>query len=197
MKKLCFGLKLLVAGLALVTLMSAADAQDSAALRPPKGVKVAIVVFEDLQCPRCAIMAPQVEEASRNFKVPVMRHDYPLPMHSWSYDAAVLARYFDTQSKDLGNEFRDTVFKNQNDITRGNLHDFAQKFANDHKVDLPFVIDPQGKLADEVNTDKNLGNKMGINHTPTIYVVSSKPEAQPLEVNDATQLAQAIEQVRQ
>jgi protein-disulfide isomerase len=197
MKKLRFGLKLLVAGLMLVTLMSAADAQDSAALHPPKGAKVAIVVFEDLQCPRCAVMAPQVEEASRNFKVPVMRHDYPLPMHSWSYDAAVLARYFDNQSKDLGNEFRDTVFKNQNDITRGNLHDFAQKFANDHKVDLPFVIDPQGKLADEVNADKNLGNKMGINHTPTIYVVSSKPSAQPVEVNDATQLAQAIEQVRQ
>jgi len=197
MKKLRFGLKLLVAGLMLVTLMSAADAQDSAALHPPKGAKVAIVVFEDLQCPRCAVMAPQVEEASRNFKVPVMRHDYPLPMHNWSYDAAVLARYFDNQSKDLGNEFRDTVFKNQNDITRGNLHDFAQKFANDHKVDLPFVIDPQGKLADEVNADKNLGNKMCINHTPTIYVVSSKPSAQPVEVNDATQLAQAIEQVRQ
>jgi len=103
MKKLRFGLKLLVAGLMLVTLMSAADAQDSAALHPPKGAKVAIVVFEDLQCPRCAVMAPQVEEASRNFKVPVMRHDYPLPMHSWSYDAAVLARYFDNQSKDLGN----------------------------------------------------------------------------------------------
>ena len=142
-------------------------------------------------------MAPQVEEASRNFKVPVMRHDYPLPMHAWSYDAAVLARYFDTQSKNLGNEFRDTVFKNQNDITRGNLHEFAQKFANDHKVDLPFVIDPQGKLADEVNADKNLGNRMGINHTPTIYVVTSNPSAQPVEVNDATQLAQAIEQVRQ
>jgi len=28
-------------------------------------------------------------------------------------------------------------------------------------------------------------------------VVSSKPSAQPVEVNDATQLAQAIEQVRQ
>jgi len=196
MKKLYFVLELAMLGALLSGTIFAADTQDAVALRPPKGARVAIVVFEDLQCPRCAIIAPQVEQTARNYNVPVIRHDFPLPMHSWSYDAAVLARYFDTQSKELGNEFRDTVFKSQNDITRGNLHDFAQKFANDHKVDLPFVIDPQGKLAQEVNDDKNLGNRMGINHTPTIYVVTNKPASQPVEVNDESQLAQSLEQAR-
>src|SRR6201997_5199509 len=87
------------------------------ALRPPKGANVAIVVFEDLQCPDCARAAPLVEEASRTYKIPVVRHDYPLPQHNWSKDAAIMARWFDTKSAKLGNEFRDRVFAEQAAIT--------------------------------------------------------------------------------
>src|SRR6202522_50583 len=42
----------------------------SPALRPPKGAQVAIVVFEDLQCPDCRRAAPLVEEAARSYKIP-------------------------------------------------------------------------------------------------------------------------------
>jgi len=35
--------------------------------------------------------APLVAEASRTYKIPLVRHDFPLPMHPWAYDAAVLA----------------------------------------------------------------------------------------------------------
>ena len=45
--------------------------------------------------------------AGQQYNLPVIRHDFPLPKHSWSYTAAVMARYFDTQSQKLGNEFRD------------------------------------------------------------------------------------------
>src|SRR5207302_9538404 len=93
----------------------------SNALRPPKGTKVAIVVFEDLQCPQCAKTAPLLEQAAKTYKIPVVRHDFPLPKHNWSYDAAILARYFDTHSVKVGNEFRDAVFANQIDITPQNL----------------------------------------------------------------------------
>src|ERR1035438_3245294 len=82
---------------------AAQDTVDSV-LRPPKGAQVAIVVFEDLQCPMCRRTAPLVEQASKTYKIPVVRHDFPLPMHNWSYQAAVMARYFDTHSKALGNE---------------------------------------------------------------------------------------------
>src|SRR5271170_4360474 len=62
------------------------------ALRPPKGSQVAIVVFEDLQCPDCRRASPLVEEAGRTYKIPVIFHDFPLPMHNWSFDAAIIAR---------------------------------------------------------------------------------------------------------
>src|ERR1700720_2736027 len=167
------------------------------ALRPPKGAQVAIVVFEDLQCPDCRRAAPLVEEAARTYKIPVVRHDFPLPMHNWSYDAALIARYFDTHSKQLGNDFRDYIFQHQPEITPPTLRSFAEKFAADHKVDLPFAVDPQGKLADGINQDKNLGQRVGINHTPTIYVVSNKTQGKPfVEVVDRTQLFQLIDAMK-
>lgn len=176
----------------LLLLTSAGFAQDAAsALRAPKGSPVAIVVFEDLQCPMCRRDAPLVAQAARVYKIPLIRHDFPLPMHNWSYQAAIFARYFDTQSKQMGNDYRDYIFDHQLEIFPGNLRDFTEKFAASHKVDLPFAVDPQGKLADEVNADKNLGLRIGINRTPTIYVVSaSKPY---VEVTDVSQLYQTID----
>src|SRR5713101_1614710 len=183
----------LAVGCLLVASMASAQTVDPA-LRPPKGAQVALVVFEDLQCPDCRRAAPLVAEAGRTYKIPVVRHDFPLPMHNWSFDAAVMARYFDTQSKQLGNDFRDYIFVHQPEIIPTTLRGFAEKFAADHKVDLPFVVDPQGKLAAEVIADRDLGKRVGIAHTPTIYVVSSKPQGKPyVEVKDNSQLFQLID----
>jgi protein-disulfide isomerase len=184
--------------LAVLLIASLVAAQDKATiLRPPKGASVAIVVFEDLECPDCARAAPLVEEAARTYKIPVVRHDFPLPMHPWAYDAAILARYFDTHSKVLGNDFRDTVFKHQLEITKDNLRSFAEKYAQSHKIDLPFVVDPDGKLAALVNADRDRGLQLGLQHTPTLYVVSNKRSGTPfVEVVDRSQLFQLIDTMR-
>lgn len=171
----------------------AQDTVDSV-FRPPKGSQVAIVVFEDLECPMCRRTAPLVEQASKTYKIPVVRHDFPLPMHPWSYQAAVMARYFDTHSKALGNEFRDYIFENQLEINLSNLRGYAEKFAAAHKVDFPFVIDPQGKLAAQVNADRDLGKAINLDHTPTVYIVSSRNPSRPyVEVKDNSQLYSTID----
>jgi protein-disulfide isomerase len=189
--------KILLLALAILVTSGFVTAQDPSLLRPPKGAQVAVVVFEDLQCPKCRTDSPVEEQAAHAHNIPLVRHDFPLPMHNWSFNAAVLARYFDTKSKQLGDEFRDYIFQHQPEITPDNLQSFGQRFANEHKVDLPFVVDPQGKLAAEVNADKELGRKVGIQHTPTIYVVSSRNPARPfVEVTDSKQLFQTIEAMR-
>jgi protein-disulfide isomerase len=163
-------------------------------LRPPKGAQVAIVVFEDLQCPQCRRVAPILEQASKTYKIPLVRHDFPLPMHNWSYDAAVMARYFDATSKALGNEFRDYIFSNQLEINPQNLRGYAEKFAGEHKVGLPFVIDPQGKFAAEVNADRDLGKAIRLEHTPTVYIVSSRhPDKPYVEMKEVSQLYALID----
>jgi len=173
--------------------VSSQDAVNSV-LRPPKGAQVAIVVFEDLQCPDCRRAAPLVEEASKTYKIPVVRHDFPLPFHTWSFDAAVFARFFDTHSKAMGNDFRDYIFANQLEVTPQNLRGYAEKFAAEHKVDLPFVVDPQGKLAALINADKELGKAIHIEHTPTLYVVSNRHSGKPfVEVVDRSQLYALID----
>lgn len=187
----------LLSVLALVTVAgtrsSAQETADSV-FRPPKGSQFAIVVFEDLQCPMCSRTAPLVEQASKTYKIPVVRHDFPLPMHNWSYQAAIFARYFDTHSKSLGNEFRDYIFQNQLEVTPQNLRGFAERFASNHKVDLPFIIDPSGKLAAEVNADRDLGKAIKLDHTPTVYIVSSRNPSHPyMEVKDNSQLYSTID----
>ena len=139
----------------------------------------------------CRRTAPLVEQASKTYKIPVVRHDFPLPMHPWSYQAAVFARYFDTHSKAMGNEFRDYVFENQLEVNLQNLRSYAEKFAAAHKVDLPFVIDPQGKLAAQVNADRDLGKAIKLDHTPTVYIVSSRKPY--IEVKDNNQLYSTID----
>ena len=137
-------------------------------------------------------------QAAKTYKIPVVRHDFPLPMHNWSYQAAVIAHYFDSHSKQLGVEFRDYIFEHQPEIFPSNLQQFAQKFAADHKVDLPFVVDPQGKFAAEVNAERDLGKALRLDHTPTIYVVSSNPKGQSfVEVKEPnSELFQTIDAMK-
>jgi protein-disulfide isomerase len=171
-------------------------AGDTSVLRPPKGSKVAILVFEDLQCPDCARAAPLLHEAAKKYNVPLVQYDFPLPMHNWSFDAAVNARYFDTKSKQIGDEYRLFIFQNQSQVTKDNLRGMTDRFAADHKVIMPFVVDPDGSLAAKVRADFQLGQRVGIDHTPTIYVVSDTTRGTPfIEVADRSQLYQLIDQV--
>jgi len=201
------GLWLGLAAAALLAVAAAAQAQfvppetgtqvhDASALKPPAGARVAIVEFADYECPDCAHANPLLKEAAAKYKIPLVRHDFPLPMHNWSFTAAVNARWFDTKSKALGDEYRDQVFANQISIySPAILAQFTEKFAADHHVSLPFAVDPQGKLAAEVKADYALGQRIGIEHTPTIWVVTANSKGAPfVEVVDRSKLFQLIDQ---
>ena len=164
-------------------------------LRPPKGAKVAIVVFEDLQCPDCARAAPLVHEAAKTYKIPLVLYDFPLPQHNWSFDAAVDARWFDTKSKEIGDEYRLYIFAHQPQITTPEiLRSVTEKFAADHKLTMPLFVDPKGDLTAKVKADYDLGQRVGIIHTPTLYVVSNTSRGAPfIEVVDRTQLYTLID----
>src|SRR5215475_11625925 len=170
-----------IAALALAALSITACAADGSSLKPPPGARVAIVMFEDLECPTCASDYPLVWQTAEAHHIPVLLRDFPLgPNHPWSFDAAVYARFFDTKSEKLGKDFRSYIFRNQPQINPTNLHQFVQKFADDNKVPLPFAVDPEGKLKAKVEADRDLGNRIGVNQTPTIFVVSHT-ESQQVE----------------
>lgn len=169
---------------------------DPAALKPPAGARVAIIEFEDMECPDCAAANPVVKQAAESYHIPWIRHDFPLPFHPWSFQAAVYARWFDTKNKAIGNEYRDYIFANQPAIeSPGMLTQWTEKFAQAHGLALPFAVDPMGKLADEVKADRSLGQAIGIEHTPTIWVVTngSNGAAPFVEIVDRSKLYQIID----
>jgi protein-disulfide isomerase len=147
---------------------------DASPLKPPAGARVAMVEFADFECPLCGAHNSILKAAVSRYKIPWIRHDFPLPYHAWAIDAAVNARWFDLHSKTLGDEYRDAVFANQSSIySPGVLRQFTAKFASSHHLALPFAIDPQGRLAAAVKADKALGERVGIDHTPTVFIVTS------------------------
>ena len=190
---------LAVAALALLALPRASFAADASSLKPPPGAKVAIVMFEDLECPDCARAYPVVWEAANAHKIPVVLHDFPLPKHNWSFKAAVFARFFDTKSQKLGNDYRGFIYQNQNQITdESGLQFYTKKFADENRIPLPFAVDPDGSLTAKVRADYDLGQKIGLEHTPTIFVIGQGGSASTpfVEVVDRDQLSQIIEDMQ-
>lgn len=168
--------------------------KDTSLVKPPAGARVAIYEFEDLECPACARAFPIVHQAVEHYKIPLVRHDFPLKMHIWSYDAAVIARYIqDTISAQAAEEYRRAVFASQTSISsKEDLQNFTQRYFSSHGRSMPFVVDPQGTFAKEVNADYALGEHIGLAQTPTIFVASAKGWVQ---VTDISLLYQTLDTV--
>jgi len=168
--------------------------RDTSLFKPPAGVKVAIIEFEDLECSACANASPIVRSAMAHYKIPRVHHDYLIPSHAWSRTAAIDARYLeDKVSLSVAEDFRRDVFANQRLIAgQDDLQQFTRKWFQSHGQQMPFVVDPSGRCAAEVQADCALGARIGVFRTPTIVVVTAKGW---IEVTDPTQLYAAIDRV--
>jgi protein-disulfide isomerase len=183
--------------LALQLPAQATKVMDASALHPPAGANVAIVEFSDLECPACARDNPTLMQAATQYKIPWVRHDMLVPGHPWSPVAAVNARWFDGRGNGLGDAYRNAVFASQSSIYNVNvLAQFTKDFAQSHGIAMPFSVDPQGKLAAEVNADTELGRRTGVAHTPTVFIVTAHSKGAPyIEVqNVGTDLYRTIDQ---
>jgi protein-disulfide isomerase len=167
---------------------------DTSMLKPPPGAKVAIIEWEDLECPACARAFPIIHQAIDHYKkIPLVRYDFQIPGHTWSHQASLYARYLqDKISPEMATDYRRQVFASQFRIASpDDLAKFTQQFFASHNKLLPFVMDPKGELDKEVVADKTLGLKLGLNETPTIVVVTPKGW---IQVKDVMDLYQAIDQ---
>ena len=149
--------------------------KDTSMLKPPAGQKVAIIVFEDMECPACAAAHPIELQVAQQYHVPIVRYDFPLSMHVWSFDAAVFARYLqDKVNPALADQYRTDLFRSQISIGgKEDLQNFNRKFLQQHGQSMPFVVDPGGQLADKVRVDQANGMRLNVTRTPTIVVAAS------------------------
>ena len=92
--------------------------KDSSMLKPPSGAKVAIVEWEDLECPACMHAFPIVHEAANHYHIPIVRYDFQILGHVWSHEGSIYARYLqDKVSPELATEYRREVFASQYRMT--------------------------------------------------------------------------------
>ena len=164
--------------------------KDTSVFKPPVGAKVAIIEFEDLECPLCARVSPMVQDAMSHYGIPRVHYDFIIPGHMWSRNAAIYARYLeDTVSKQAAEDFRRDVFASQRLIASPeDLQQFTRRWFQAHGQALPFVVDP--KCAAEVEADCVLGRRVGIVHTPTLVVATAHHW---IEVTEPDQLYAAID----
>lgn len=159
--------------------------KDTSTLRAPAGARVAVIEYEDLECPACAHAFPIVQQAIAHYNIPYIRHDFPLAQHIWSFDAAVTARYMqDKINPKSAEDFRGAVFANQNAIaSKEDLENFTRHYFQQHGWQMPFVMDPTGQFKREVIADRSLGERVGLSHTPSIFVVTAHHWTQVTDVN--------------
>lgn len=167
--------------------------KDTSMLVPPAGAKVAIVEWEDMECPACAHAFPFVHMAVDHYHIPLVRYDFLIPGHIWSREAALYARYLqDKVSPEMATEYRREVFASQYKLaSKDDLNRFTQEFFTKRGKQMPFVVDPTGALIREINADVALGDKLGLLQTPTLVVVTAKGW---IQVKDVADLYQAIDQ---
>lgn len=177
----------LVAALALLSTLSIRTLQaqfvgtgprdnfrDTSVLKPAPGSKVSVIVFEDLGCPACAHAHPIEIAATQKLRCPLLRYDFPLPQHIWTFDGAVCARYLeDKVNPKLAEQYRSAVFLAQASIAnKEDLQHFTQRWMQQHGQQMPFVLDPKGELAAKVKADYQLGLRLRVERTPTVVVVT-------------------------
>ena len=167
---------------------------DTSMLKPPAGAKVAIIEWEDLECPYCAHAFPFVHASINHYKIPLVRYDFHIPGHMWSHEGALYARYLeDKVSSELATQYRRELFASQEKIAnRDDLDRFTKEFFAAHGKQVPFVLDPTGQLEREVNEGDALGHRLNSRmYTPTIIVATPRGW---IEVKDVSDLYEAIDQ---
>lgn len=129
---------------------------------------ITIVEFSDYQCPFCARVNPTLDRIRQTYgdRVKIVFKDFPLPNHPEAPKAAEAARCAGEQDKYW--EMHDVMFANQRALQVPVLKQKAREIGlNGAAFDQ--CLD-SGKHAAAVEAGSELGAKMGVNSTPTLYI---------------------------
>jgi protein-disulfide isomerase len=136
---------------------------------------VRVVVYEDLQCPDCAVFRRMTDEQLLprfGEQVAIVHKDFPLAKHAWARAAAVAGRHFAALSAELGVRYRQHVMAHLGEITPQNFREKLAAFARAQGVEPEAAVraldDPD--LAALVERDVAEGVARGVVNTPTVFV---------------------------
>ena len=155
--------------LRVVDLASQFDLPDlNSPARGPDNAPVTLTVFSDFQCPYCSRLVPFVDEvlAKNPDKVRIVFKQFPLRMHNFALPAALASLAARDQGKFW--PMHDLLFANSSQLSDEKIRSLAQQVG----LDLArFDKDRNDKrLRDEVQRDMELGQKAGVQGTPSVFI---------------------------
>jgi protein-disulfide isomerase len=129
---------------------------------------ITIIEFSDFQCPFCARVNPTLAKIRETYgdRVKILWKDYPLPNHPQAPKAAEAARCAGEQSKFW--EMHDAMFANQRALEVPSLKQTARAIGLDG-AKFDSCLDA-GKWEATVRAGSALGETVGVNSTPSLYV---------------------------
>jgi protein-disulfide isomerase len=134
---------------------------------------VTLEEFGDFQCPPCAKLSEPINQLEKDYRphLRVVFHNFPLPVHAHSQEAALAAEAADLQGRFW--EMHDLLYREQSvwSISSDVLTLF-NSYAGMLGLDVErFKKDMNGEQAKiRVTSDQKHGTSLGVRNTPTIFV---------------------------
>jgi protein-disulfide isomerase len=135
----------------------------------PEKALITVVEFTDLQCPYCSQIAPVLDTLARNHpqEVRVVFKHFPLSFHPMAKPAAAAAIAAGNQGKFF--EFRYKVAPHFRDLKDSLYLAVAKEIGLDmERFKKEMALTPEVEKI--ISEDMDLGRKIGVEGTPTIFV---------------------------
>lgn len=159
-----------------------------------ESAKVTLVEFGDYQCPACGAAHPIVKQILEDHKNKVLFvfRNFPLPMHK---NALIAAQAAEAAGKLGGQEkywkMHDMLYENQSQWAESNNPlDIFLEYTKDLKLDLDKFKEEvnSNKYENKITQDRQDGNALGVNGTPTFFVNGQKVKTTDLKTTIDSEL---------
>lgn len=154
-------------------------ATPSAYMRGPKNAAVYLVEFSDFQCPACKLFAGTVDDLAQTYpdKLLIVYRHFPLDQHPQSRKAAYAAEAAGKQGKFW--EMAKLLFEHQDVFTDEKFMSFAKELGLDLSEFAKTLSD--GSMMKKVQDDRQYGERIGIQATPTFFLNGVRLEFQTVD----------------
>ena len=134
---------------------------------------VTLEEFGDFQCPPCSTFASFGEELLKEYdsRLRIVFRNFPLPLHEHARDAALAAEAAGMQGRFW--EMHDVLYREQAVWSKApNAHELFESYAGTIGLNLDqFRNDMDSeKVKERVDSDRALGDSLGIKLTPTLFI---------------------------
>jgi protein-disulfide isomerase len=143
----------------------------------PIMANVTMDVYSDFQCPHCKILAEQtlnrvMEDYAMKGKIRLVHHDFPLPMHQYAKEAALLAAAADKIGK--FDKVSEVLFKQQDAwAANGKVEEAVDSVLTPAEAKQVHELVKDPAVAAVVQRDIDLGTRLKITSTPTIILTKN------------------------